>query len=301
MGGQRKVLIRSHSSSSNYGCQEYPLDDSRVETLNSRSVFLLQSSGRGAPEALTWGSRAGSLSVTFSHLCRAEQTWLNQILLPTATRFSLPLPEMSLALARSGDFIPNFAESKHGSGESQREQSPGPSSSSSSGHPVLGRAQNGSQGFWPATSAGTAVPSRYGHCCPFCSMGTDPDLCNTAPWEATTVPASCPSRLSVPELTGDAMGECRRSHLLPSTLHGVPGHPSSAKGHPGPRDTVGAGPAGGAQGRSAAHPCWPPRHTAPLVPPAEHCLAWALYLLSFSMHTSGALYRYKIIKMTVPR
>lgn len=114
------VLIRSHNSSSNYGCQEHPLDDSRVETLNSRSVFLLQRSGRGAPEALTRGSRAGSLSMTFScRLCRAEQTCLNQILLPTATRFSLPLPEMSLALARSGDFIPNFAESKHGSGESQ--------------------------------------------------------------------------------------------------------------------------------------------------------------------------------------
>lgn len=38
-----------------------------------------------------------------------------------------------------------------------------------------------------------------------------------------------------------------------------------------------------------------------LGPLAELCLVRALYLFSFSMHTSGALYRYKIIKMTVPR
>lgn len=38
-----------------------------------------------------------------------------------------------------------------------------------------------------------------------------------------------------------------------------------------------------------------------LRPLAELCLVQALYLFSFSMHTSGALYRYKIIKMTVPR
>lgn len=38
-----------------------------------------------------------------------------------------------------------------------------------------------------------------------------------------------------------------------------------------------------------------------LGPLAELCLVQALYLFSFSMHTSGALYRYKIIKMTVPR
>lgn len=38
-----------------------------------------------------------------------------------------------------------------------------------------------------------------------------------------------------------------------------------------------------------------------LGPLAKLCLVQALYLFSFSMHTSGALYRYKIIKMTVPR
>lgn len=38
-----------------------------------------------------------------------------------------------------------------------------------------------------------------------------------------------------------------------------------------------------------------------LGPVAELCLVQALYLLSFSMHTSGALLRHKINKMTVPR
>lgn len=38
-----------------------------------------------------------------------------------------------------------------------------------------------------------------------------------------------------------------------------------------------------------------------LGPVAELCLIQALYLFSFSMHTSGALLRHKIINMTVPR
>lgn len=38
-----------------------------------------------------------------------------------------------------------------------------------------------------------------------------------------------------------------------------------------------------------------------LGPVAELRLVQALYLLSFSMHTSGALLRHKINKMTVPR